>query len=77
MEKILKFFNDKKNYRILYLLVSLYFITIFSNMINISSFLSRIMILWGFYLITHDLIKYKLKIFLIEMTKFLNYIKII
>ncbi|WP_055667627.1 O-antigen ligase family protein [Desnuesiella massiliensis] len=61
MRKVLNFINNRFLYKVIYILVSISFVTILGEVKLINSITSKIMILWSIYIILRDIILYKFK----------------
>lgn len=61
MRKVLNFINNRFLYKIIYILVSISFVTILGEVKLINSITSKIMIIWSIYIILMDVILYKFK----------------
>lgn len=61
MRKALNFINNRFLYKVIYILVSISFVTILGEVKLINSFTSKIMIIWSIYIILRDIILYGFK----------------
>lgn len=61
MRKALNFINNRFLFKVIYILVSISFVTILGEVKLINSFTSKIMIIWSIYIILRDIILYRFK----------------
>ena len=61
MRKALNFINNRFLFKVIYILVSISFVTILGEVKLVNSFSSKIMIIWSIYIILRDIILYRFK----------------